>query len=162
MKTKQELIELLNSLSIEDKIGQLQQVSPTTIEATGLETGVPTDNNGEIKKNFSSVLNIFGAEKLMKIQDEYLKNNDHKIPMLFMADIIHGYRTIMPIPLAQGCSFNPDLVEKCNRHIAAESSADGMHVTFAPMVDLARDPRWGRILESTGEDTYLNSLFSVF
>ncbi len=161
MKTKQELLELLNSLSLEDKIGQLQQVSPVTIEATGLETGVPTQNNGEIKKNFTSVLNLFGAEKLMKIQDEYLKNNEHKIPMLFMADIIHGYRTIMPIPLAQGCSFNPALVEKCNSNVAAEASADGMHVTFAPMVDLARDPRWGRILESTGEDTYLNTLFSA-
>ena len=161
MKTKQQLIQLLNSLTIEEKLGQLQQVSPTTIEATGLDTGVPVENSDDTKHNFSSVLNLFGAEKLIKIQDEYLKKNSHKIPMVFMADIIHGYRTIMPIPLAQGCSFNPELVGKGTSVAAKEASVDGMHVTFAPMVDLVRDPRWGRVLESTGEDPYLNSQFSA-
>lgn len=77
-----------------------------------------------------------------------------------MADIIHGYRTIFPIPLALGCTWNEKLVEKVARVSAIEASAGGVHVTFSPMADLVRDPRWGRVMESTGEDPYLNSVMA--
>ena len=89
-----------------------------------------------------------------------MKKQPHHIPLLFMADVINGYRTIFPIPLAQGATFNPEIVEKAAAISAKESAASGLHLTFSPMVDLVRDARWGRVMESTGEDTFLNSRLS--
>ena len=94
------------------------------------------------------------------MQEEHLKNNRLNIPLLFMADIINGYKTIFPIPLAQGCTFDPDLVRQLAEAAAREGAAAGVHVTFSPMADLVRDPRWGRVMESTGEDPYLNGIMA--
>ncbi len=160
--TNSELQALLASLSLEEKIAQLQQLSPGFYGAAGLETG-PIQHMGiteETVYQTTSVLNVFGADKLNAIQKEHMEKAKHPIPLLFMADIIHGYRTILPIPLAQGCSFRPDLVKAGASVAAKESCASGLHVTFSPMVDLVRDARWGRVLESTGEDPYLNSVYA--
>ncbi|MEI0737956.1 glycoside hydrolase family 3 N-terminal domain-containing protein [Paenibacillus sp. JTLBN-2024] len=79
---------------------------------------------------------------------------------MFMADVVHGFKTIFPIPLAIGCSWDLELAEKSAEIAAKESAVSGIHVTFAPMVDLVRDPRWGKVMETTGEDPYLNGLFA--
>ena len=97
----------------------------------------------------------------MQIQDAYINRHPHHIPLLFMMDVIHGYRTIFPAPIAQGASFDPEISKRAASVAARETSAAGIHVVFSPMVDLVRDPRWGRVMESTGEDPYLNSRFAA-
>lgn len=159
---EEQLNELFNSLTLEEKIYQLVQLSGDFYKDEAVAVG-PKAKLGisqEVVDNAGSILNVMGAEKIIKIQKEYLEKSRHKIPLLFMADIIYGYKTIFPIPLALGCTWNPELIRECNRKIAEEAAVSGAHVTFAPMVDLVRDPRWGRVMESTGEDTYLNSVFS--
>lgn len=159
---KEKLLELLDDMSLEEKIDQLLQVCSYYYEKEGVLTG-PENQAGfqeeEIKKA-GSVLGGGGAALLRKIQENYMKTQPHKIPLLFMADIINGFRTIFPIPLAQGATFNPELVELAASISARESAAAGLHLTFSPMVDLVRDARWGRVMESTGEDPYLNSCFA--
>ena len=107
-----------------------------------------------------SVLGALGAEKLKEIQKEFMEKHPHNIPLLFMLDVINGLKTVYPIPLGQGATFDPELSRKCAQMAAKEASVSGLHVTFSPMVDLVRDARWGRVMESTGEDPYLNSLFA--
>lgn len=85
-----------------------------------------------------------------------MKKHPHHIPLLMMQDIINGAETIFPIPLAQGCTFSPEMVEKAASVAAAEAACGGLHVTFSPMLDLVRDARWGRVMESPGEDPWLN------
>ena len=156
--TQQQLNELLKDMSLEEKIGQLLQLSNNFYEDESVLTG-PAMQLGIGEKEIyeaGSVLSVFGAEEIKAIQEAYRKKQPHHIPLLFMADIINGYKTIFPIPLAQGCSFQPELVKECARIAAKESAASGLHVTFSPMVDLVRDARWGRVMESTGEDAYLN------
>lgn len=107
-----------------------------------------------------SVLGISGAETLINIQKEHLAKSRLGIPLLFMADVVHGYRTIFPVPLAMASTWQPELVEESANVSATEAAVSGLHVTFAPMVDLVRDARWGRVMESTGEDPYLNQLYA--
>lgn len=162
---KSEILALIDSLSVEEKIGQLVQLTGDFF-ADGTETTV----TGPIKKlglhqgyniyHTGSILNITNAEEIIKIQDKYLKNSTHKIPLLFMADIIYGFRTIFPIPLAQTCSWNFDLIEEAASVSAKECYEEGVHVTFAPMVDIVRDPRWGRVMESPGEDPLIAELYA--
>lgn len=153
-----EIESLLKEMTRKEKIGQLVQLTGQPFAGTGMETGpkrygvIPE----EMIRNTGSILNVSGAGRLRKVQEEYLKTSPHKIPMLFMADVINGYRTVFPIPLAQGCSFDPELVQKAASISARETAAAGLHLTFSPMVDLVRDARWGRVMESTGEDVYLN------
>jgi beta-glucosidase len=157
--TQDKLIQLLAELSIDEKINQMIQIIGQIYEKGAMVTG-PASQYGINEENIrlaGSVLGSLGAKKLIKIQDDYMEQHPHHIPMIFMADIINGYRTIFPIPLAQGCTFNPDLVKEGAAVAAKESAAAGLHVTFSPMVDLARDARWGRVMESNGEDTYLSS-----
>jgi len=159
---EEQLNELFYSLTLEEKIYQLVQLSGDFYKTAAVAVG-PKGKLGisqEVVDNAGSILNIIGAEQIIKIQKNYLENSRHKIPLLFMADIIYGYKTIFPIPLALGCTWNPDLIRECCIKIAEESAVSGAHVTFAPMADLVRDPRWGRVMESTGEDTYLNTLFT--
>ena len=159
---EEQLIELLNDMSVEEKIGQLLQLTGNFFDGDGLATGPMQDMNltPEQVINTGSVLSTVGAAKIRAIQTEYMKHQPHHIPMIFMADVINGFRTVFPIPLAQGCSFNPELVEELAGMAAKESARDGLHVTFSPMVDLVRDARWGRVMESTGEDVYLNGLMA--
>ncbi|ERI92988.1 glycosyl hydrolase family 3 protein [Clostridiales bacterium oral taxon 876 str. F0540] len=159
---REKLIELLEDMSLEEKIDQLLQVCSYYYEKEGVITG-PENEAGfseEEVQNAGSVLGGGGAKLLRKIQENYMKKQAHHIPLLFMADVINGYRTIFPIPLAQGATFNPEIVEKAAAISAKESAASGLHLTFSPMVDLVRDARWGRVMESTGEDVFLNSCLS--
>ena len=160
--TDKQLIELLNDMSLEEKIGQLVQLTGDFFTDDGIATG-PMDamniNESQVQQ-IGSILSSVGARKLKDIQDSYMANQPHNIPLIFMADVINGYRTVFPIPLAQGCTFNPDLVEEMAAISAKEAAKAGVHVTFSPMVDLVRDARWGRVMESTGEDVYLNAKMS--
>lgn len=161
MKEK-ELKRLFESLTTKEKIYQLVQLSGEFFNADAMAVG-PQEKLGiaqEVVDNAGSVLNVTGADKVRCIQEHYLKKSRHKIPLLFMADIIYGYHTIYPIPLGLGASWEPELAKRCNQMAAREACAAGAHVTFAPMVDLVRDARWGRCMESTGEDTYLNCEFA--
>lgn len=156
------LRELLSCMSLTEKIGQLLQVGGNYLEEEGVITG-PENIQGFTQKEIDmagTVLGSVGAAKLKKIQKEYMVKQPHHIPLIFMADIINGYRTIFPIPLAQGCSFDVELVRQVAEIAAKESEAAGLHITFSPMVDLVNDARWGRVMESAGEDTYLNRQFA--
>ncbi|WNS41398.1 beta-glucosidase BglX [Paenibacillus sp. MMS20-IR301] len=161
MEEKQ-LVNLLETLTVEEKIGQLIQLSGDFFNTDAMAVG-PVQKLGidpHMVQLTGSVLNVLGADQVIRIQQHHLEHSRHKIPLLFMADIVYGYKTVFPIPLALGCSWNPGLVKACNELTAKEACAAGAHVTFAPMVDVVRDARWGRCMESTGEDTYLNSVFA--
>ncbi|MFB5662527.1 glycoside hydrolase family 3 N-terminal domain-containing protein [Alteribacillus sp. HJP-4] len=159
------MTSLLEKMTLEEKIAQLIQLATffyKGAESSGKITGPMEDMgiNEDIIKNSGSVLGASGAAEVISIQKEHLKENRLGIPLLTMADIVHGYKTIFPVPLAIGCSWDTELAEKSAEIAALEASVSGVHVTFAPMVDLVRDPRWGRVMETTGEDPYLNSEFA--
>lgn len=159
---KSKLLKILNEMSLEEKIYQLIQLHASLYSENTEVTG-PKAKLGitdEVINNMGSVFNAFGAENLRKIQENYLNTSKHKIPLLFCADVIYGYKTILPIPLAFGCSWNPELIKECFEMVAGEAAAAGLHAVFSPMVDLVRDPRWGRVMESTGEDSYLNGIYA--
>ena len=163
--TERELQTLLEDMTLQEKIDQMFQVVGMFYikDNTGIESG-PAQELGVTPEDFDmagSILGITGAQRLMDVQKRYMKKQPHHIPMLFMADIIHGFRTIFPMPLAQGAMFEPELSEKCASVAAKEAAVSGLHVTFAPMCDLVRDARWGRVMESTGEDPYLNSRYAA-
>lgn len=141
---------LLEKMSLTEKIGQLSQFG----------TSIYTDDEKYFEDHFKdgkvgSYLTIRGAEKTNKIQKQLLEISRLAIPALFAEDVIHGYKTIAPIPLAQSCTWNPQLTEQCCSDAAEECSAAGIKWVFSPMVDIARDPRWGRIAEGYGEDSLL-------
>jgi beta-glucosidase len=160
---EKKLRQLLEDLSLTEKVGQLLQLSSDFYpdlegEITGpmVEMGV----SDEAIANSGSVLGISGAGKIKKLLQKQQDKNKHHIPLLVMADIVHGFKTIFPIPLAMGCTWNTKLVERASEIASKEAAVSGVHVVFAPMVDLVRDPRWGRVMESTGEDPYLNSVMA--
>ena len=161
--TEHQLHLLLEDMSLQEKIDQLLQLTADFYGKTDRDvvTG-PASELGISMEDIDlagSVLNGTGAKALMQIQDAYMDRHPHHIPLLFMMDVIHGYRTIFPAPIAQGASFDPEMSKRAASVAAREASAAGIHVVFSPMVDLVRDPRWGRVMESTGEDPYLNSRF---
>ncbi|TRZ38127.1 beta-glucosidase BglX [Niallia circulans] len=158
-----DLKSIIQNMTLEEKVAQLMQLSGNFYYGLAGEITGPFEEMGIsdfVVQNSGSVLGVSGADTVRKIQAEHLKTNRHGIPLLFMADIVHGYKTIFPIPLAIGCSWDLELAEKSAEVAASEAAVAGVHVTFAPMVDLVRDPRWGRVLETTGEDHYLNSAFA--
>ena len=162
---KEELLELVNKMTLEEKVGQLVQVVGETFLMDDIDTTTgPLKNlnlSNEMLYHVGSILNVVGSEKIRKIQDEYLLKSRLKIPLLFMADVINGYRTVFPIPIAQGCSWSPEVVYDCTRVSIKEAGAAGTNVNFSPMVDLVRDSRWGRVMESVGgEDPYLGEVFA--
>lgn len=151
-------------MTLEEKLMQMTQLIAAclTDRAQATITG-PTGRVDFTEAQIASVgstLNLIGAAEMKAIQKAHLERDPHAIPLLFMMDVIHGYRTIYPIPLAMGATFDTSLMEKCCAMAARESAAAGVQVTFGPMVDLVRDARWGRVMESTGEDPYLNCLMS--
>ena len=160
--TKEELLHLLHQMTTQEKCRELMQLPMEAFTETDISTGPCEDLEltDEKMAQAGSILSLTGAEWTRKVQEEHLKNNRLNIPLLFMADIINGYKTIFPIPLAQGCTFDPDLVRQLAETAAREGAAAGVHVTFSPMADLVRDPRWGRVMESTGEDPYLNGIMA--
>lgn len=163
---KQEDLDfLLVDMSLQEKADQMMQLMGIFYmdDAEGILTG-PSRELGIDEEDFwmaGSILGTFGADTLREIQRTYMEKQPHHIPMLFMGDVIHGMKTIFPMPLALGATFEPELAEKCAAVAAKEASVSGLHVVFAPMVDLVRDARWGRVMESTGEDPYLNGMFAA-
>lgn len=157
------LRELLEDMSLEEKLGQLTQVAGTLYGEEAIVTGLLDmfQMSDEVLDISGSVLSVHGAEKLMALQKQQMEKQPHHIPQIFMYDIINGFQTIYPVPLGQGATFDPELVKQLAHMAAVEGSASGLHVTFSPMVDLVRDARWGRVMESTGEDPYLNALLGV-
>jgi beta-glucosidase len=152
---QQKVAALLAQMTPEEKIGQLIQYS-----APGEETGPAVRSNieGEIRAGrVGSMLNLLGAKRTRAMQQLAVENTRLHIPLLFGHDVIHGERTIFPINLGQAASWDLEAIEKSERIAATEAAALGVHWTFAPMVDIARDPRWGRISEGSGEDPYLGS-----
>lgn len=162
---EEQITALVQDMTLEEKIGQMVQLEGNFFyrEEQGVVTGpiLEAGITDEVKTVTGSVLNIYGAEKVIAIQREFMKKQPHHIPLLFMFDVIHGFKTIFPAPLGLGATFDPELVKECASVAAKEASASGLHVAFSPMVDLVRDARWGRVMESTGEDPYLNGLYAA-
>jgi beta-glucosidase len=151
---------IISVMTLEEKVGQLIQISGNYEKSVGGR--ITDEQKQQIREGkVGSVLNVFGAEQTKDIQKIAIKETRLHIPIIFGFDVIHGFRTIFPIPLAEACTWDPELIEKSERIAATEASASGLHWTFAPMVDIARDPRWGRIAEGSGEDTYLGSLLAA-
>lgn len=147
--------ELMEKMTIEEKIGQLNLV--TAGEAT---TGsvVSTDVESKIKEgNIGGIFSMTSPSRIRKAQELAVNQSRLKIPIIFGMDVIHGYKTIFPIPLGLAATWDMNLIQKTARVAATEASADGLNWTFSPMVDISRDARWGRISEGSGEDTYLSS-----
>ena len=157
--TEEKLMALLKDMSLKEKIGQMMQLDVSCFKNEGPVTGSEVDQgiSGEDLALAGSILGAIGAQEIKGLQKRCMEKQPHHIPVVFMADIINGYKTIFPIPLALGCTFSQEDARTAGDVMARESAADGLHVTFAPMVDLVRDARWGRVMESTGEDPYLNS-----
>lgn len=155
---KSKLENLLKDMSLSEKIEQLVQLHGGFFGNVDVYTGPVVDFKMTENQQYriGSVLGEHGANHLKELQNKIIKNQPHHIPALFMVDVIHGYKTAFPVPIALGSSFNPELVEKITSAAAKEASSAGIHVAFSPMIDLVRDSRWGRVMESTGEDVFLN------
>jgi beta-glucosidase len=146
---------LMSKMTVDEKIGQLNLVTPG-----GAVTGsvVSKDVDGKIRQgNVGGLFGITGPDQVRQAQEIAVKNSRLHIPLLFGLDVIHGHKTVFPIPLGLSCSWDTALIRKSARIAATEASADGLDWVFSPMVDIARDPRWGRVAEGAGEDPYLGS-----
>ncbi len=183
-KIEKKIEELLSQMTLHEKVGQLQQVAPSKVggfempkeEAFKLYTNgqmdektydaiinhrMLSDHEEEIKRGeIGSFISVMDGKKANQYQRIAVEESRLGIPLIFGLDVIHGFSTIFPIPLAESCSFDDELFEETARVAAKESAADGVNWTYAPMVDVARDARWGRMAEGAGEDTYLASRFS--
>ncbi len=157
----QRVDSVLALMNLDEKVGQLVQY--TGGFDTGTRTASPKQGQIELIRSgkLGSLLNIFGAQQTRKVQKIAVEESRLKIPMLFGLDVIHGFRTTFPVPIAEASSWDPKLVEKSARMQAIEASSAGIHWTFNPMVDIARDPRWGRIVEGSGEDPFLGSVMAA-
>lgn len=154
---------MVRQMTLTEKIGQLVQLAGSFYKDLDGEITGPMAAMGvsdTLVSESGSVLGASGAAQIREMQKTQMNRNRWHIPVLVMADVVHGYKTIFPIPLAIGCSWNPLLAEESASVAAREAAVSGVHVVFAPMADLVRDPRWGRVMESTGEDPFLNSVFA--
>jgi len=155
----QKVDSVLRLMTLEEKVGQMNQYNGDW-EATGPITK-DGDKQNQIRKGMlGSMLNVTGVAHTRELQEMAMQSR-LKIPLLFGQDIIHGYRTTFPIPLAEAASWDIAAIGLSARVAARECAAAGVHWTFAPMVDIARDPRWGRVMEGAGEDPYLGSLIAA-
>lgn len=183
-KQHEKIKSILSQMILEEKVGQLQQLGPSLVGAFEVSFSELLDmmfdgriSQEEFHKLMSSAKEdlredhvragklgsfngIYGSEKINYLQKIALEESRLGIPLLFGADIIHGMRAVYPIPLAESCAFDEKLWEETAEMAAKEASSVGIHWTFAPMIDVARDARWGRISEGAGEDTHLNSVFA--
>jgi Beta-glucosidase-related glycosidases len=146
---------LLQQMTLEEKVAQLNQLG---VQDT--PTG-PVIDPGELAQlpmsTVGSVLGAYGVEQTRRLQEHVVTRSRLPIPLLFAFDVIHGFRTVFPVPLAEAAAWDPDLAQRTARAAAVEATASGIHWTFAPMIDIARDPRWGRVVEGTGEDPFLGA-----
>ena len=145
---------LLDRMTLEEKIGQMVQVNFPGEIGPDLRAAIEAGGLG-------SLLNVVDARTANELQAIVTERSRLGVPLLLGRDVIHGFRTVLPIPLGQAASFNPELVERGARIAALEAAAAGINWTFAPMIDVSRDPRWGRIAESFGEDPWLTSRLAV-
>lgn len=149
---------LMKSMTLDEKIGQLNQLASSEITGPVLNSEIETKiRNGQV----GSILNEQCASRVRKLQEIAVNESRLGIPVIFGLDVIHGFRTTFPIPLAMSCSWDMEGIEEASRIAAAEASASGVAWTFAPMCDIARDARWGRIAEGAGEDPYLGAAVSA-
>ena len=158
------LEKLLAQMTMDEKIGQLAQYNANVFLESDADITGPSTKLGLKKEDISKVgscLNFKSVEEMREIQDKHLASDRNKIPMLFMMDVIHGYRTIFPIPLAMGCSFDEELLSECTKMASREAAANGIQVTFTPMVDYVRDARWGRVMETCGEEPMINGIMGA-
>ena len=156
----QRVAVILKQMTLDEKIGQMHQLSKDF--ATGTVSKDQADAEDLVRKGqIGSFLNLASMDLKIKMQTIAVKDTRLKIPLIFGLDVIHGYRTIFPIPLAEAASFDLKAIENAEHIAASEARADGVHWTFAPMMDVGRDPRWGRVMEGSGEDTYLGSLIAA-
>ncbi|MGB2870148.1 MAG: beta-glucosidase BglX [Bacteroidota bacterium] len=156
MRVERNIDILLSQMTLDEKLGQLNQLSGEG------ERGIRPEQRELVRKGaVGSFLNVVSTAATREVQRIAVQETRLKIPLIFGLDVIHGYRTIFPVPLAEASTWNPELVEKAARVAAIEATAAGVQWTFAPMVDIARDPRWGRIVEGSGEDPYLGSLMAA-
>lgn len=152
--------DLLSRMTLDEKIGQMHQ--PPGGRQKALNSRIDAAALDLVRKGgVGSYLHVAGAQFLRDLQKVAVEESRLKIPLLFAIDVVHGYRTLYPVPLAMAATFDPDVYRACARMAAVETSVAGLHWTFAPMVDVARDPRWGRVVEGSGEDAYLGSVMSV-
>ncbi|HZL08807.1 MAG TPA: beta-glucosidase BglX [Prolixibacteraceae bacterium] len=144
---------LLSEMTLDEKIGQMSQTDPSYMSDDQIKQIVREGKYG-------SFLNTFGVEKINALQKIAMEESRLKIPLIIGRDVIHGYRTIFPIPLGMAATWNPEIVKKAFRISSIEAASQGIKWTFAPMIDITWDPRWGRIAEGCGEDPYLASVFA--
>ncbi len=149
---------LIAAMTLTEKLGQMTMATADSavtgaVMRTGLDDGIKSGAIG-------NVLNLYGAERTRAAQRLAVENSRLGIPLLLGLDIIHGHRTLYPIPLGETAAFDPALWEATAREAAKEGAADGLHMTFAPMLDVARDPRWGRIAEGPGEDPFVGQVMA--
>ena len=156
--TERRIETLLKQMSLEEKVGQLNQYSYG--QPTGPTTGRSTVEESIKRGEIGSFLNVTDPVLSNRLQRMAMEESRLKIPLIFGLDVIHGYRTIFPVPLALASTWDANLVERVSRIAAEEATSAGIRWTFSPMVDIARDPRWGRITEGAGEDPYLGSLMA--
>lgn len=153
---------IISRMSLDEKIGQLNQICFSTDHKT-IDHIKDMIRKGQVGSLILAASSTAGNDDNSSVNRELLNEFQHvavnespnKIPLIFARDVIYGHRTVYPIPLAQSCSFNPSLIEECYSDIAEEAYSDGIHWTFSPMLDLCRDPRWGRIIETPGEDPFV-------
>ena len=155
-RTEQRVDSVLRLMTLSEKIGQMNQVSSKE-DPTGQLTECSNEEELIRSGQVGSMLNVVGVERTRHLQEIVVNDTRLHIPLIFALDVVHGYKTISPVPLAESCSWDMDLIEKSARVAAEEATASGIQWTFAPMVDIARDPRWGRVMEGSGEDPYLGS-----
>ncbi len=156
--------QLIEKMTLKEKVCQLTQLNANFFAQSDAEITGPWEKLGiaqEDLRYIGSALNFHGVSEMIEIQKKHMEEDPNAIPMIFMMDVIHGFRTIYPIPLGMGASFDPELVAECSRMAAREASAGGVQLTFTPMVDYARDARWGRVMETCGEDPLLNSVMGA-
>lgn len=158
---KERIRELISRMTVREKAAEMSQLWGENPDGTlmGLEQGIHRDPF--LDANAGSLLGYYGAERTIRAQKMHLEKNRHKIPLLFMTDVIHGFKTAFPSVLGLAATWNPKLAEQTAAVAAAEAASSGVCVTFSPMADLVRDARWGRVTESAGEDPYLNALFAA-
>lgn len=155
-RTEQRVDSVLRLMTLSEKIGQMNQVSSKE-DPTGQLTECSNEEELIRSGQVGSMLNVVGVGRTRHLQEIAVNDTRLHIPLIFALDVVHGYKTISPVPLAESCSWDMDLIEKSARVAAEEATASGIQWTFAPMVDIARDPRWGRVMEGSGEDPYLGS-----
>lgn len=156
---KEYIDQLMEKMTLQEKIGQLNLMVAGDITTGGaLDTQVGGDI---VKGNMGGVFNIKGLDKIKALQDIAIKNSRLGIPLLVGMDVIHGYETMFPIPLALSCSWDTEAMKKVGEVSAKETSAAGINWTYSPMVDIALDARWGRISEGNGEDPYLSGVMGA-